>query len=72
MNSDAKNSKGYTAEIAVSWELLGVEKADAVHFTAAFVQAINYDADDRRDNTFLAGTTHTVPVHGKRLTTLGL
>ena len=72
MNSDAKNSKGYTAEIAVSWELLGVEKADAVHFTAAFVQAINYDADDRRDNTFLAGTTHTRPGTWKAVNNAGI
>ena len=68
MNSADKNSKGYTAEIAVSWDLLGVEKADAVHFTASFVQAISYDSDDRRDNTFFAGTAHIRPGTWKAVT----
>ncbi len=59
MNSEAKDSEGYTAELAVSWELLGVESADAVQYTASFVQALRYDGTDREANTFFAGTTHT-------------
>ena len=59
MNSEAKDSEGYTAELAVSWELLGVESADAIQYTASFVQALRYDGTDREANTFFAGTTHT-------------
>lgn len=59
MNSEAKDSEGYTAELAVSWELLGVESADVIQYTASFVQALKYDGLDREENTFFAGTTHT-------------
>ena len=59
MNSEAKDSEGYTAELAISWDLLGVEKSDAVQYTASFVQALRYDGTDRDANTFFAGTTHT-------------
>ena len=59
MNSEAKDSEGYTAELAVSWELLGVESADVIQYTASFVQALGYDDDVREANTFFAGTTHT-------------
>lgn len=59
MNSEAKDSEGYTAELAVSWELLGVESADVIQYTASFVQALRYDGTDREANTFFAGTTHT-------------
>lgn len=59
MNSEAKDSEGYTAELAVSWELLGVESSDVIQYTASFVQALGYDDDVREANTFFAGTTHT-------------
>lgn len=59
MNSEAKDSVGYTAEIAVSWELLGVESSDVIQYTASFVQALKYDGLDREENTFFAETTHT-------------
>ena len=59
MNSEAKDSVGYTAEIAVSWELLGVESSDVIQYTASFIQTRNADYNSMRDdNTFFAGTSH--------------
>ena len=57
VNSESRDSIGYTAEMGVSWELLGVEKADVVQYTASFIQTRNYDGF-RDANTFLPDTSH--------------
>ena len=69
MNAVGK-AEGYSAEIAVAWELLGVESADAVHFTAAFIQTTNYNTV-RDANTFISGTKHTEPLSWKAVTNDG-
>ena len=53
-------ANGYVVELAVSYDLIG-GKTDAVQYTAAFVQALSIDKEDRLDNTFFKGTSYVSP-----------
>lgn len=53
-------ANGYVVELAISYDLIG-GKTDAVQYTAAFVQALSADKEDRLDNTFLKGTSYVSP-----------
>ena len=53
-------ANGYVVELAVSYDLIGGKTA-AVQYTAAFVQALSLDKEDRLDNTFLKGTGYVSP-----------
>lgn len=53
-------ANGYVVELAVSYDLIG-GKTDAVQYTAAFVQALSADKEDRLDNTFFKGTSYVSP-----------
>lgn len=53
-------ANGYVVELAISYDLIG-GKTDAIQYTAAFVQALSADKEDRLDNTFLKGTSYVSP-----------
>ena len=53
-------ANGYVVELAVSYDLIG-GKTDAVQYTAAFVQALSADKEDRLDNTFFKSTSYVSP-----------
>lgn len=53
-------ANGYVVELAVSYDLIGGKTA-AVQYTAAFVQALSIDKEDRLDNTFFKGTSYVSP-----------